>query len=78
MPDALGRGGNLICYISNDCKCCRCNSKEAYVKRTPKISVAEWEVMRVLWSTSPATADDIVRILSGKTHWKRETIEAFL
>ncbi len=48
------------------------------MKRTPKISEAEWEVMKVLWSTSPATANDIVKILSGKTHWKRETIRTLI
>ena len=48
------------------------------MKKTPKISEAEWEVMKVLWSTSPATANDIVKRLSGKTHWKRETIRTLI
>ncbi len=48
------------------------------MKRTPKISDAEWEVMKVLWSASPVTANDIVKILSGKTHWKRETIRTLI
>jgi BlaI family penicillinase repressor len=51
---------------------------EANMKKTPKISEAEWEVMKVLWSASPATANDIVKRLSGKTHWKRETIRTLI
>ena len=67
-----------MCYVCNNCKCYRRNSMEANMKKTPKISEAEWEVMKVLWSTSPATANDIVKILSGKTHWKRETIRTLI
>ena len=48
------------------------------MKKTPKISEAEWEVMKVLWSTSPATANEIVKILCGKTVWKRETIRTLI
>jgi len=51
---------------------------EANMQKTPKISEAEWEVMKVLWGTSPATANDIVKRLSGKTHWKRETIRTLI
>ena len=48
------------------------------MKKTPKISEAEWEVMKVLWSHSPATANDVVKILTGKTAWKRETIRTLI
>ena len=48
------------------------------MKRTPKISEAEWEVMKVLWKNSPRTANDIVEELTGKTHWKRETIRTLI
>ncbi len=48
------------------------------MKRTPKISEAEWDVIKVLWSASPATANDLVKRLSGKTHWKRETIRTLI
>lgn len=67
-----------MCYICNNCKCYRCNSTETDMKKTPKISEAEWEVMKVLWNDSPATANDIVKRLSGKTHWKRETIRTLI
>ncbi|UCE47461.1 MAG: BlaI/MecI/CopY family transcriptional regulator [Phycisphaerales bacterium] len=48
------------------------------MKRTPKISQAEWEVMEVLWTSSPRTANDIVEELTGQTAWKRETIRTLI
>ena len=51
---------------------------ELNMKRTPKISEAEWEVMKVLWRRSPRTANDIVKELTGKTAWKRETIRTLI
>jgi len=48
------------------------------MKRTPKISEAEWEVMKVLWERSPRTANEIVDELTGKTTWKRETIRTLI
>ena len=46
--------------------------------KTPRISEAEWEVMKVLWKTSPRTANEIVKELKGRTHWKRETIRTLI
>ena len=51
---------------------------EANMAKTPRISEAEWEVMKVLWKTSPKTANEIVEELKGKTHWKRETIRTLI
>jgi BlaI family penicillinase repressor len=48
------------------------------MSKTPRISEAEWEVMKVLWEKSPRTANDIVKELTGKTHWKRETIRTLI
>lgn len=48
------------------------------MKNTPRISEAEWEVMRVLWEAAPRTANDIVEVLTGRTHWKRETIRTLI
>jgi BlaI family penicillinase repressor len=46
--------------------------------KIPKISESEWEVMKVLWKTSPKTANEIVDELKGKTRWKRETIRTLI
>ncbi len=48
------------------------------MKRTPKISEAEWEVMKVLWEKSPLTANEIVEVLSKRTRWQRETIRTLI
>ena len=48
------------------------------MSKTPRISEAEWEVMKVLWKTSPKTANQIVDELKGKTRWKRETIRTLI
>jgi BlaI family penicillinase repressor len=46
--------------------------------KIPRISEAEWEVMKVLWKASPKTANEIVDELKGKTRWKRETIRTLI
>ncbi len=46
--------------------------------KTPKISEAEWEVMTVLWTRAPQTANEVVEALSQKTHWQRETIRTLI
>ena len=46
--------------------------------KTPRITEAEWEIMKVLWKTSPRTANEIVDELKGKTRWKRETIRTLI
>ncbi len=48
------------------------------MKRTPRISEAEWEVMKILWKASPRTANDIVKELTARTAWKRETIRTLI
>ncbi|MEJ2705525.1 MAG: BlaI/MecI/CopY family transcriptional regulator [Sedimentisphaerales bacterium] len=48
------------------------------MKKIPKISEAEWEVMKVLWKSSPMTANDIVEKLIRRTSWKRETIRTLI
>jgi len=40
----------------------------------PRISEAEWLVMRVLWAKSPATSKDVVAALEPHTHWNAKTI----
>lgn len=44
----------------------------------PAISDAEWEVMKVLWGKSPATAEDVVGCLNAKTTWKPKTVMTLL
>ena len=44
----------------------------------PKISDAEWQVMRVLWKKSPLTVKEVIGILSKKTTWQSETIRTLV
>ena len=48
------------------------------MKKLPKISESEWMVMRVLWSKSPSTANEVVKVLTGKTKWKSKTIKTLI
>ena len=48
------------------------------MKKTPKISEAEWEVMKAVWERSPRTVNDIVEVLSKRTPWQRETIRTLI
>ncbi len=48
------------------------------MKGTPKISEAEWEVMRVLWNESPLTANRIVERLTATKRWKATTIRTLI
>lgn len=44
----------------------------------PRISEAEWTVMKVLWDSSPLTANQVVDALSGKIAWKPKTVRTLL
>jgi len=44
----------------------------------PRISDAEWQVMRVLWEKSPLTVREVIEILSKKTTWGTETIRTLV
>ena len=44
----------------------------------PKISDAEWQVMKVLWEKSPITANHIVEKLTAETSWKPKTIRTLI
>ena len=43
-----------------------------------KISSAEWEVMRVLWTKGETTSTEITKILSTKQDWSASTIKTLL
>jgi BlaI family transcriptional regulator, penicillinase repressor len=44
----------------------------------PRISDAEWEIMKVLWAESPVTANQVVDALQGKTRWNPRTIKTLI
>jgi BlaI family penicillinase repressor len=48
------------------------------MENRPKISDAEWQVMKVLWEKSPVSANDIVEKLGSETSWKPKTIRTLI
>ena len=42
------------------------------------ISDAEWEVMRVVWSSGESTSQDITLVLSGKRGWSQSTVKTLI
>ncbi len=44
----------------------------------PKISEAEWRVMKLLWEKSPRTANEIVETLEGTVQWNAQTIRTLI
>ena len=48
------------------------------MKKLPRISEAEQQVMKVLWEENPITANRIVELLSKRTDWKPKTIKTLI
>lgn len=48
------------------------------MKQMPRISEAEWEVMKVLWQEAPQTANEVIDRLKDKTEWSPNTIRTLL
>ncbi|TXK76725.1 penicillinase repressor BlaI [Paenibacillus sp. N3.4] len=48
------------------------------MKNVPQISDAEWEVMKVLWTKTPRTANEVIEALENQTDWKPKTVRTLL
>jgi BlaI family penicillinase repressor len=48
------------------------------MKQLPRISDAEWTVMKVLWSRSPLPASDIIAELEQTEQWHPKTVKTLL
>ena len=49
------------------------------MKKTPRISETEWEVMKVVWAQAPCTAGQIIELLNrADPTWHPKTVKAFL
>jgi BlaI family penicillinase repressor len=44
----------------------------------PKISEAEWEVMKIIWSKNPCSANEIIKALEHSTEWKPKTVKSLI
>jgi BlaI family penicillinase repressor len=49
------------------------------MKKTPRISETEWEIMKVVWAQAPCAADQIIELLTrADSTWHPKTVKAFL
>lgn len=48
------------------------------MKNMPKISDAEWEIMKLIWEKNPITSEQIISALSEKMEWSAQTIKTFI
>jgi len=46
--------------------------------KIPKISDAEWKVMKIIWANNKITSADIVQALKNKTKWKKSTVKSLI
>lgn len=64
----------LLTVIIYNCNRC---VREPIMRTEPKISEAEWELMKVLWERSPLSASEIIAAPSIKS-WHRQTTKTLL
>jgi BlaI family penicillinase repressor len=49
------------------------------MRKVPKISESEWEIMKVVWAKAPRSAGDIIDTLNASNpSWHPKTIKTFL
>ena len=48
------------------------------MKKLPRISESEWQVMLVLWSQNGMTTNEVVEQLQGKAQWKPKTVKTLI
>lgn len=48
------------------------------MKKIPRVSEAEWEVMKAVWKKAPCSAPDVIDALASTTHWGPATIKTLL
>jgi BlaI family penicillinase repressor len=48
------------------------------MRTIPKISEAEWEIMKILWASAPLNAAAIIDQLNAKESWHPRTVKTLL
>ena len=48
------------------------------MSQPPRISESEWEVMKICWSRSPVTAQEITGSLAPRTQWHPKTVKTLI
>ncbi|HBE80001.1 MAG TPA: CopY/TcrY family copper transport repressor [Firmicutes bacterium] len=44
----------------------------------PRISEAEWEVMKIFWESAPITANEMIEKLKGHISWQPKTVKTLI
>jgi BlaI family penicillinase repressor len=48
------------------------------MNKPPRISESEWELMKICWSRSPITAQEIIDTLAARDDWHPKTVKTLL
>jgi BlaI family transcriptional regulator, penicillinase repressor len=48
------------------------------MEKQPRISEAEWDVMKVIWKNEPCSAQTVIDALAGPNEWGAATIKTLL
>ena len=48
------------------------------MKYIPKISVAEWKIIKLLWKESPLKSEKIINSLTEKMDWWTQAVKTFI
>ena len=48
------------------------------MKKVPRISETEWEIMKIVWSKGQCTANDILESLNSSEHWHPKTARTLI
>jgi BlaI family penicillinase repressor len=48
------------------------------MKKAPRISETEWQIMKVIWRRSPISAADIIEVLQREDSWHPKTAKTLL
>ena len=48
------------------------------MNQPPRISEAEWEVMKICWARFPITAQEVIDALSARDQWHPKTVKTLL
>ncbi|MCR8842336.1 BlaI/MecI/CopY family transcriptional regulator [Paenibacillus sp. SC116] len=48
------------------------------MRELPRISEAEWAIMKIFWTKSPMTANEVIDMLADNKEWKPTTIRSLI
>lgn len=54
------------------------NGEDRVMNKMPKISEAEWKIMKIIWDTPKITSTNIIEALKDKEEWKFTTIKSLI